>query len=124
MFYKELKQLIVATCYECGQVVDGKVLSYLSFSQFLCPESKQRLLEARLEALSFSSVECFNELGQVQPLLQENDEQGSLDEVCEKILERYRNVDNEKKVPNRTLVDMKSQLVENFFKVIFFLFSS
>ena len=87
----------------------------------MCPESKQRLLEARLEALSFGSVECFNELGQVQPLLQENDEQGSLDEVCEKILERYRNVDNEKKVPNRTLVDMKSQLVENFFKVIFFL---
>ena len=81
-------------------------------------------MEARLEALSFGSVECFNELGQVQPLLQENDEQGSLDEVCEKILERYRNVDNEKKVPNRTLVDMKSQLVENFFKVIFFFFQA
>ena len=76
-----------------------------------------------MEALSFGSVECFNELGQVQPLLQENDEQGGLDEVCETILVKYRDIDNEKKVPNRTLVDMKSQLVESFFKVGFY-FSS
>ena len=41
---------------------------YLYTSQFLCPEAKQRLLEARLEALSFGSIECFNELGQVQPV--------------------------------------------------------
>ena len=80
----------------------------------MCQENKQRLFEARLEALTFNTIECFNELGQVQPMLEEN---ANIDEVCSAILEKYRNVETEgKKIPNRTMVKLKSQLIEDFFK--------
>ena len=85
--------------------------------QFLCQENKQRLFEARLEALTFNTIECFNELAQVQPMLEEN---ANIDEVCSAILEKYRNAEADgKKVPNRTMVQLKSQLIDEFFKVEF-----
>ena len=87
----------------------------MKFIQFLCQENKQRLFEARLEALTFNTIECFNELAQVQPMLEEN---SNIDEVCSAILEKYRNAETEgKRVPNRTMVQIKSQLIDEFFKV-------
>ena len=42
LFYKELKQLIVATCYECGQVINFDfIISFKFYSSYVRKQSKE-----------------------------------------------------------------------------------
>ena len=104
LFFSELKRILLSSCPDCNY--------------FLCPVLNEELFRAQLEALTFSTLDCFEEVNQKhEVLLDTHGKDVEFDiyiEEMDKVFAKYRS-EKRQKLLNRSMVSKKQNLVNNFF---------
>ena len=80
------------------------------------------IFEAKLEALELHSLDCYNEICAIEPQFRDRskyeDAAESARECFDKIIQKYRSKQSEEgKLLNRGMVEIKQELVDQFYKM-------
>ena len=89
---------------------------------YVCHESQVIIFEAKLEALELHSLDCYNEICAIEPQFRDRskyeDAAESARECFDKIIQKYRSKQSQEgKLLNRGMVEIKQELVDQFYRM-------